>query len=387
MDPISLEALAFFRTPTGHRLLDQAAALAADEWQAQKVLRAQFPAPLCRAALSLVQLRLRARAKFALADRMFFDREGLEMASRQEIARYRAQRLGSADTVLDLCCGIGGDLLALGARTRVRAVDCDRVRLEMARMNADIAGLCTVDFIQADVRDLKPRADAVFIDPGRRRAGRRARTAADYSPPLSHVEEIRRSVPAVAVKVSPAIDEQEIPPDCEIEFISAAGQCREGVLYFGKLATARRRATVLPAGHTLEETAGEDVPIAPPGAFVYDPDPAVVRAHLLDPLARQLGAWKLEPQVAYLSSDTCTCTPLARAYRLLSSQAFHLKRLRQLLRNQGWYPKEIKKRRFPLQPHELDTLLNMHSGDQPVTLIATRINDRPVALICAKVEY
>ena len=95
-------------------MLAQAATLCDDEFRAQKILRAHFPAELCRAAVALAQLRRRARDKFSLADRMFFDREGLEMASRQEIARYRAWRLRYCEVILDLCCGIGGDLLELG---------------------------------------------------------------------------------------------------------------------------------------------------------------------------------------------------------------------------------------------------------------------------------
>jgi SAM-dependent methyltransferase len=366
-------------------LLAQAAILCDNEFRAQEILRADFPAELCRAAVGLAQLRREARDKFALADRMFFDREGLEMASRQEIARYRAWRLRHCNAILDLCCGIGGDLLALGAQAQVCAVDLDRVRLEMARMNAAAAGLEAVDFIQADARFIKPRGDAVFLDPARRSKGRRVRAAEAYSPPLSCIGDLRRSVSAVAVKVAPAIREEDLPPECEVEFISAAGQCREAVLYFGELATTRRRATILPGRHTLEDSSGEAVPIAPPGAYLYDPDPAVVRSHLLDPLCRHLDAWKLDPQVAYLSSDTCTSTPFARAYQVLTCQPFHLKRLRQLLQGEGFFPNEIKKRRFPMDSQELQQLLKVRSGGQPVTLIATRIHDQPVVAICKKV--
>ena len=335
--------------------------------------------------MALAQLRRRARDKFPLADHMFFDREGLEMASRQEIARYRAWRLRHREVILDLCCGIGGDLLELGIGARVRAVDRDRERLEMARMNAASAGLQTVDFIQADVRFIKPHGDAIFLDPSRRSGGRRIRAAEAYSPPLSCIEDLRRSVSALAVKVAPAIREEELPSGCEVEFISAGGQCREGVLYFGPLATTRRRATILPGRHTLEDTSGENVPIAPPGAYLYDPDPAVVRAHLLDPLCRHLGAWKLDSQVAYLSSDTCASTPFARVYEVLTCQPFNLKRLRQLLRREGFFPDEIKKRRFPIAAQELRQLLKTRSGEHPVTLIATRIRDRPVVAICKRV--
>ena len=66
MGSITLESLAFFRRPEGQRLLAQATELAADEWQAHKVLRAHFSAVLCRAALALVRLRLAERPVVAV---------------------------------------------------------------------------------------------------------------------------------------------------------------------------------------------------------------------------------------------------------------------------------------------------------------------------------
>ena len=379
--PITLDALRFFRSPPGEGLLAEAAALGADELRASQILRARFPADLCRAALALVQLRQAAREKFSLADHMYFDREGLEMASREEISTYRAARFHDGQTVADLGCGIGGDLLGLAARCRVQAIDLDRLRLEMARLNLRAAGLDAA-LVQADIRHFRIRTDGIFLDPARRLEGRRVRSAEDYSPPLSFVQELRRVTPAVAVKVSPAIDEAEIPGDCEVEFISAGHQCREAVLYFGPLASAGRRATILPGPHSLVSTPGPAVPVAPPGSVLYDPDPALVRAHLFDELAGRLDAWKLDPQIAYLSSDTFTPTPFARGYHVQAFLPFNLKKLRQFLLREGLFPAEIKKRRFPIEPQELRQLLDLPSQGQGVTLILTRIAGRASVFIC-----
>jgi len=261
-----------------------AASLAGDEWQAQAVLREHFPAPLCRSALALVQLRASAGEKFAMAHRMFFDREGLEMASREEIANHRAWRLRDAGDLLDLCCGIGGDLLALASQARVCAVDWDRRRLEMARMNVAAAGLLGPAFLQADVRHLRIGGRAVYVDPSRRQAGIRARRADDYSPPLpgssSCATRYRRWR-----RRSRRHRRDGASAGCEVEFLSSGHQCREASLYFGSLATASRRATVLPGPHTIEAGPSRPTPVGPPGLFVYDPDPAVVASHLLDELA------------------------------------------------------------------------------------------------------
>ena len=71
---------------------------------------------LVAAALTQARLRVRARAKFgADADRMYLTAAGLEQATRAVVAEHRAARFAAAGAagVADLCCGIGGDLIAL----------------------------------------------------------------------------------------------------------------------------------------------------------------------------------------------------------------------------------------------------------------------------------
>jgi len=374
--------LRYLCTTAGQELLVAAQETGNAGLSAQEALRTHFPVAMCRAALGLVQLRDRAKDKFARAERMFFDREGYEMATRTEVAQYRAWRLREYGDILDLCCGIGGDLLFLGQGARVTAVDAERRRLEMARLNCAVHELSTVRFIAADARALRPRGDAIFFDPARRSGGARRRRSADYEPPLAFVNELRHHVADVAVKVSPAIPEEEIPSDCEVEFVSSSGQCREAVLYFGRLATTARRATILPARHTIASDGVGPAPVGPPGAYVYDPDPAVVRSHLIDELARQLDGWKLDEQIAYLSSDTLVQTPFARAYRVLETLPFQVKKLRRRLREQGFFPQQVKRRRFPLEPIEVERKLGIDSGDIPVALLLTRLADKTTCLIC-----
>src|SRR5215472_16738083 len=76
-------------------------------------LRRRYPAELVAAALTQQALRAAARAKFTLADQMLFTRAGLEQASSELTARHAAARFAGARLVADLCCGIGGNLVAL----------------------------------------------------------------------------------------------------------------------------------------------------------------------------------------------------------------------------------------------------------------------------------
>src|SRR5436190_2900781 len=99
----------------------------ADELRLSKRLRVKHSAELVAAALGLVELRRRGLAKFAHASEMYFTRSGLEQASSEQAARHRAERFARFERVADLCCGIGGDLLALAQTSAVLAVDVDPV--------------------------------------------------------------------------------------------------------------------------------------------------------------------------------------------------------------------------------------------------------------------
>ncbi len=380
-DPLTLEALRYLQAPAGRQLLE-AIASEGNSLNAQQALRTRFPAEMCRAALALTEVRAVAGDKFERAADMLFDREGFEMATRAEVAQHRAWRLRAFDTIADLCCGIGGDLIYLGRTARVIGIDVSQRRIEMARHNCATYEVEEARFVAADVQTIRPRAEAALFDPARRGARGRRLSGAEYEPPLSFVDSLRAHVPNLAVKVSPAIPEEELPDGCEVEFVSSGGQCREAALYFGGLTTARRRATLLPERHTLTDDGSGSEPVAGVGAYVYDPDPAVVRAHLIDELARLLGAWKLDSQVAYLSNDALVATPLARAYQVLDVLPFQVKKLRQYLRREGFFPQQIKRRRFPLEPIEVERKLGVHTGDIPVVLILTRLADKTACLIC-----
>jgi SAM-dependent methyltransferase len=331
--------------------------------------------------LDTTLLRQKAAAKFSRADQMYFTREALEQASGEGIGAYRARRfagLGAA-RVADLGCGIGGDALALAQTAVVVGVDLDPIRLAMARQNVQVyAGDGRFQPLQADLRQLAPLpADALFFDPARRDAhGRRLFSVQQYQPPLSLIEGWRAKVAATAVKISPGVDYAELPPDAEVEFISVAGEVKEGVLWFGPLRSgAARRATLLPGGHSLTSEPGDPAPVVTPQGYLYEPDGAIIRAHLVEELARMLGAGKIDQEIAYLTAVTPQQTPFARCYPIEDAFPFQLKRLRHYLRQRHVGHVVIKKRGSPLEPEWLQKQLRLQ-GDEQRTLFLTQIGGK-----------
>ena len=348
-------------------------------------LRAAYPVDLVVDALAQHELRLRARAKFSRAMDMFFTRAGLEQASAEVIASHRLARYTGAGLVADLCCGIGGDLTALAAGRRVLAVDRDPLHLRMALANAGAHGVAAgVTAVAADVRDASLRGvEAVFIDPARR-AGQRRLRAGDSEPPLAWCLSLADTVARTGIRAAPGLPRDAVPPAWELEFIAVGRDLKEAVAWSPALATAATRATVLPGGHTLTPGTGGPVPVRAPGGFLLDPSPAVTRAGVVEDLARLAGAWKIDEQIAFLSADTAVHTPFARTLQVIDSAPWHQRRLPARLRALDVGAVDIRRRGLAGDVAELHRQLRL-SGSRRVTLVMTRVQDRPWALVCVDV--
>jgi SAM-dependent methyltransferase len=350
----------------------------------QQRLRRDFPADLIAAALTQWRLRLAARAKFSRAAEMFFTPEGLEQASAEPVARRHAARQPPGGRLADLCCGIGGDLIALAAGREVLAVDRDPATLELAMHNAGVYGAADgVTAWNGDVRDCDlAGVDAVFIDPARRGSGRRLRPGLS-EPPLGWCVALASQVAAVGIKAAPGLASDAIPAGWEAEFIADGRDLKEAVLWSPELARASRRATILPAGHTLLPHPGPPVPVAEPGAFLLDPNPAVTRAGLVEELARDLGAWKIDPRIAFLSSDADRRTPFARTLRVVESAPWNEKRFAQRLRALGVGAADIRRRGLAGDVDMIHRRLKL-DGPRRAVVIMTRVDGRPWGMICSE---
>jgi SAM-dependent methyltransferase len=318
------------------------------------------------------------------AGRMYFTPDGLEQATRLRVAEHRAARIALArpDSVLDLGCGIGGDLLALaGAGLTVAGVDLDPVRVEVARANLDSLGLGgAVQVADATSVDLAPFG-VVFTDPGRRTARGRVFDVDAYSPPWSFVTRVLRR--ASCVKVAPGVPHELVPDEVEAEWVSDGGDVKEAALWSSYLATARRRATVIGSGGlaTLtDEDAPADATVREVGRFLYEPDGAVIRAGLVTAVAAGVNGGLVDPHIAYVTGDEAFTTPFARSYQVLEALPYREKPLRAALRERRIGRLTIKKRGVDVVPDELRKRLAL-KGDEEATLVLTRAAGKGVALL------
>jgi len=395
---VDIAELTALLTPEGLRLLDEVGPIGSTDDAARAVsrLRAAGHSPdLVSAVVGQARLRVRGEAKFGpFAARMLFTRAGLEQATRLPIAARHAGRFRAAGFthVADLGCGIGGDALGLaGLGIGVRAVDADEVTAAIAAYNlAPFGEGATVAHARAEDVGLDD-VDAVWLDPARRSAGHgetRRLAADEWSPSLDWVFALLQRLPG-GVKLGPAFDRDRIPDEVEAQWISADGSTIELVLWSGALARdGVRRAALVVRGDEAWELTGPadaaDVEQRALGAYVHEPDGAVIRARLIGDVARALDAGMLAPGMAYLTSDAALTSPFVSTFRVRESLPADTKKLAQALRTRGIGTLEIKKRGVDVDPAALRKKLSL-KGDGSATLLLTRIGSQRIALLADRV--
>lgn len=389
--------LAKLLSPTGWALLsalppydeDQAMALS------ERLRREGYDADLVAAALTQSRLRARAHDKLGeFADGMLFTPAGLEQATRLVVAAHHARRYRSAgiEHVADLTCGIGADAMAMVAMgLRVLAVDADETTAALARVNLRAFPEAVVRHGDGLAVDLAAEGiDGVYADPARRTAGgSRVHDPAAYSPPLDAVLAVRERIPALGLKLGPGVPHSALPEDAEAQWVSVDGDVVELGLWFGPLAPAGpgRSALLLGAGGpaVLRAAAPGDVhstrpPVGPVGAYLYEPDGAVIRAGLVAEVVTEVQGRLLDRTIAYVTSDALHPTPYATAYRVLDDLPFGLKRLRAYLRERDVGSVTIKKRGTAVVPEQLRRQLDLR-GSLPATIVLTRVAGQQQVLV------
>ncbi|GLU49341.1 methyltransferase [Nocardiopsis ansamitocini] len=360
---------------------------------------------LVNAALTQARLRGRAKEKFGpAADRMFFTPNGLEQATRAPVARHRAGRFaarlgpGGEPPVGDLCCGIGADLIAMAEEgLAVEGVDLDPFTLTVAQANIEAMGLTGLARVRAgDASAVAPEDySAVFCDPARRGARGRIFNPHAYSPSWDTVTRLAETAPAACVKAAPGIPHDLVPKEVSAEWISVDWEVKEAALWFGGLveesgptrsATLIRTKGATPGTTTLTADPDLGAPeVSAPRGYLYEPDGAVVRSHLVAEAARAVDGALIDPAIAYITSDRLVRTPLCRAYVVHEVTPFSLKRLRAALRERDAGKITIKKRGSAVDVDKLRRDLKA-SGPESAVVVLTRIGDRPFYLLCSEVS-
>jgi hypothetical protein len=280
-------------------------------------------------------------------------------------------------------------------------------------------------------------ATAWFLDPSRRTAAGPTWDPERLAPPWPVVADLlARADQPVVVKLGPGMPRGLIPPGLAAVWVSHNGELVELSLWSGWSGwPPGRSAVLLPGGHSLpgggapaadgrseggataaenrsedgapaadgrsrggagaaEDRSGGGAPVAddrsrggedavapgPVGRFLWEPDPAVIRARATAELARRLEARPLARHIPYLSGDQDRLTPFARRFVVLERLDYSDRAVRAWVRRQGVGVLEIKTRGLDLDPARWRRRLGL-KGPNRATVVCSPTVDGAAVLV------
>ncbi len=337
--------------------------------------------------LSQIKLQKRNLEKIPTSGELLFTEQGAQQASSCELAQYHAKKLKTFNTVADLCCGIGVDLINIAKdKKQVYAVDMDIDTLKLAEFNCKKYKLKNIDFKLDRAEQFNQPVDAIFIDPDRRPGSFRKIAPEEYSPPFSKILELRKICPNIAVKLSPALDYEklDLPHDSTLEFVSENGTLKEILLCMGDLATknCERKAVLLPSYFTLQNS-NIKIKVTNIQKYLFEPDAAVIRAGLVQELGNKIGYDLIDAKLALLTGSQIVEKDFGKIYKVEEIMKYNLKKVRKYIRENEIGELIIKTRGFPESVEKFRKKIKL-KGNNSVVMFILRTGDDHIIVFSQK---
>jgi THUMP domain-like len=357
-----------------------------------------------RVAALIEQCRLRKHAKrrFACADRMLFDDRLLQQATDEQLAAFKARRFVGAPVVADICCGLGGDSIALAGVSDLLAVDQSEVACFLAGFNTRHAQVLqhTYQVIQDSAENIALPDNCWFhIDPDRRAKKTRSIRFGQFSPGPDVLMRIVNRLGSGAIKTAPASDlPAEWVMHCERQWLGNRHECLQQVLWFGECAR-------FPGGRSVAATDSDGSPLfewsVPPGSnrrlpksvdeselkgrVLHECHATVYAAELTAELAEETGLDWLGGPHGYLVGSEAARHGALTAFEILETLPMDESRVRRMLEQLDCGTLEVKHR--GIDHRFADAFHSRHfrfHGQRPLVLVLARHSGRHIALVCER---
>ncbi|HMS54683.1 MAG TPA: hypothetical protein PKA27_04730 [Fimbriimonadaceae bacterium] len=297
-----------------------------------------------RWAFTQTELRERARDRFAKADSMLFDRDGLEMSSHERVATYHASLFPPGVLVADLTVGIGADLIALAKRGPSIGFEVDQTRALLATHNLKVheaeAPVRVADSLSEDWPFLYALAD-----PARRSGGRKRLDPADYQPNLETLVERMSKLRLGVIKLSPMMPDEALRElGGAVQFVSFGGECRESLVVLGSEVQIDNPVAVHIESRSTLSASSEGFSAPLPRSWFYEADPAAIRVGGLGTLCKEHSLDLLGDSNGYLTGDESVDSPWLRRYEVLYCGTGDIAATKRELRDRNCATPDVKTR-------------------------------------------
>lgn len=327
---------------------------------------------------------------------LLYTTEGLEQASGERAAAYKSTLMHGRH-LFDMTGGLGIDTIFLANRF-ARSWYSERDPKLAAVMSYNLAkcGIKSVEVHHGEsIRYLESFPDNSFdwimVDPDRREKQHRTITLQEASPDVVAIQELLlRKSHNICIKASPVLETSALktllPALHSILVVSVDHRCRELLLLLNRDTAAEHpvtiKAVVLTSPDGLFEITGEtgaERTVTTVQEYLFEPDPAIIKARLSATLALQFGCSFINESVDYLTGSQDLPSFPGRRFRVNDSFRYKEKKIRNEIRNRNIRGASIQRRDFPADVATMRKKLQLHE-DKRNFLFFTK--DASGALIC-----
>ena len=324
----------------------------------------------------------------------------LEQSSGERASAYKASLL-SGKRALDASGGLGIDTIFLARRFQ-EVVYCERDSLLCAVVEHNLKASDIKNIVIKNGDSISMLAefpdnsfDWIYVDPARREEGRRSIALEAASPDVvaSH-DLLLRHAQRVCIKASPALEisglKKLLPALHTIVVVSVDRECKEILLLLERTypsdGAVQVKAVCLNAdSEEITEVAGGSdealkVVAAAVKEYLYEPDPAIIKARLSAVVARDMGLQFVNRSVDYLTADRKIEAFPGRTFRVVECIPWKPKCFRAFLERHAIAGASIQRRDFPLSAEELRNKYRLRESERAFLFFTRDAMGRPLCI-------
>lgn len=321
---------------------------------------------------------------------------------KQQVVRRLLQGHAAPLSMADMTGGFGIDFSYLAPLfDRAYYIEQQEVLCRIAQHNLNVLGLKQAEVLHGDGVERMPEKaplTLVFIDPARRdQQGKKTVALSDCTPDLAAIQDKISACSAICMaKLSPMLDIhqalQELKNVNEVHVVSVDNECKELLLIMTPEKTEETRiccVNLQKEQQTFEYTTREEIEAEAVytdllEAYLYEPNPSLLKAGAYKCLCSRFGVKKLHPNSHLYTSETLCADFPGRRFRITGWRSFSKQDLKQIARE---IPQaNITIRNFPSTVQEIRKKLKIKEGGNRYLFITTLKNEQHVILECLKAE-
>ncbi len=323
-------------------------------------------------------------------------RLSLEQCSSENTANYKSNLVGNGKGI-DLTGGFGVDTFAFSKKAK-HVIYCERNAplANLAKENFNAFKVSNIEVFMGDglsYLNKQKKLDWIFIDPARRKQGKRVYRLKDCEPNVIDLKKILfQKANTILIKTAPLLDIQQTLKDLdcvkEVHVLSVNNDCKE-VLYLlenGYTKNAKIIATNLKtSSHSVfnfnyldEQNSAVDY--SHPLTYLYEPNSSLMKAGAFKSIAVKFRLFKLHKNSHLYTSNHLVKDFPGRTFKIRAV----IPADRKILEKHSFGTANLACRNFPQKIADLKRKLKLKDGGINYIFATTLVDEKPKLILCEK---